>query len=102
MQDHEPPLDGIDSRSLMIIGLFGIIVTYVLMVGVQVMFYRMEKADHLRKVVVPGCQDLKEARNGWQLKLNTYRWSDGGHQAAAIPIERAMGQVVGDLAANRR
>ena len=103
---HDEPtqgsLDGIDNRALAIIGLFGVVLTYVLMVGVQVLSYRMEKADFMRKVIRPGCQELKEARAGWQAELGRYRWVDSNHQAATLPIDRAMGQVVADLAAHRR
>ena len=106
---HEPTatppapasLDGIDNRSLVIIGLFGVILTYVLMVGVQVLSYRMEKADFMRKVVGPGCQDLKEARAGWHAQLDHYRWVDPQHQAAVLPIDQSMRQVVADLAGQR-
>ena len=94
--------DGIDSRALTIIGLFGIILTYVLMVGVQVLFYRMDRADHLRKVVKPGYQERIAVERDWAQTLGGYRWVDAGHKEATVPIDQAMADVVRELAAGRR
>ncbi len=96
-----PPGDGIDSRSLTIVGLFGVILTYVLMVGVQVLFYRMDKADHLRKVVKPGYQERIAIERDWAQTLGGYRWVDAGHKEATVPIDQAMNEVVRSLAAGR-
>ena len=89
--------DGIDSQTLTIIALFGAAVTFVLIVGVQVLFYRMQKTDFQHKVIEPGCADLKAAVTEQRTQLDQYKWVDRDKGRVMIPIERAMDLTVREL-----
>lgn len=89
--------DGIDSQTLTIIALFGAAVTFVLIIGVQVLFYRMQKADFQHKVIEAGCADLKAAVTEQHAQLDQYKWVDRDKGRVMIPIERAMDLTVREL-----
>lgn len=89
--------DDVDSQSLAIVGLFGAIAVFVLIVGVQVLFYRFEKSDMIKKVEAVGYADLQTMQNEHRTALSGYKWVDRQKETVAIPIERAMDLVVRDL-----
>ncbi len=89
--------DNVDSQSVAIIGIFGAVLAFVLIVGVQVLYYKMEKTDQEKKVVAPGWVSLKEMVVEQRAGIANYRWVDRDKDTVTIPIERAMELVVRDL-----
>jgi hypothetical protein len=100
MSDHstiDVEQDTIDTPSIVLVGIFAALVCFVLILGVQVLYYRMEATDEYKKVVLPGSTPLKEMVSEQQGSLGTYRWIDRNSDTVAIPIERAMQLTVHDL-----
>ena len=89
--------DNIDAQSVAIVGVFGAVIAFVLIVGVQVLYYRMERTDEYKKVVAPGSIGLKEMVAEQETSLNGYRWVDRDKDLVTIPIDRAMELTVHDL-----
>jgi hypothetical protein len=89
--------DDVDSQTVAIIGVFAAIVTFALIVGAQVLYYRMQKADEYRKVVAPGSTDLQNVVTEQRAAISTYHWVDKEKGVVAIPIERAMNLVLQQL-----
>lgn len=82
--------ENIDTQRIVVIGIFGAIVAFVLIIGVQVLYYRMEKADEFTKFV-----DVKPAeRVAYQAeqrgKITEYKYVDRATDRVKIPIDRAM------------
>ncbi|QGJ72047.1 Hypothetical protein PBC10988_37620 [Planctomycetales bacterium 10988] len=74
------------------IGLLSTILTFVIIVLVQVAYYNFEAIESERKKTgVPFSQDLIAAQ---QSKINQYGWLDKKAGKASIPIDRAMDLVV--------
>jgi hypothetical protein len=89
--------DNIDAQSVAIVGVFGAVIAFVLIVGVQVLYYRMERTDEYKKVVEPGSIGLKEMVAEQETSLNGYKWVDRDKDVVTIPIDRAMELTVHDL-----
>lgn len=94
--------ENVDTQSVAIVGIFGAIVTFVLILGVQVLYYRLMRTDYLKKVVAPGCAELHEMVSEQQGSIQSYKWADRSKQVVTIPIATAMDAVVEDLKATRR
>ena len=81
--------DDIDTQAVTVIGLVGAIITFALIVAVQVLYYRMTREDEERKNTHrprPVTTLLAEQR----ASLARYHWIDKDKGVVAIPIERAM------------
>lgn len=82
--------ENIDTQRIVAIGIFGAIAAFVLIIGGQVLYYRMEKADEMVKFV-----DVKPAaRVAYQAeqrgKISEYKYVDKATDRVKIPIARAM------------
>ena len=93
--------ENIDTQQIATVGLFGIIVTFVLICGAQVLYYRIEKSDEYSKFVAPGYAALKTLQTEQRQALADYKWVDRQKETVTIPIERAMDLVVRDLQAQK-
>lgn len=68
----------------------GTVLTFVIVVFLQAVFYRAETAEYERKVVNESPKKLRSVRAEQSAVLNDYRWVDRENGVVAIPIERAM------------
>src|SRR4051812_17895202 len=91
--------DDVDAQTVAVIGICGAIITFVLIVLVQVLYYRMERLDEEKKFVEPGSTEVQTLVAEQKASLNGYRWVDKGKGVVAIPIERAKELVVEGLRA---
>jgi hypothetical protein len=82
--------ENIDTQRVVLVGIFGALVAFILIVGVQVLFYRMEKADEYLKFVAVKPAERVAVQTEQLQQLRDYRWVDRTNGRAAIPIERAM------------
>lgn len=82
--------ENIDTQTLLVIGIVAVTVTFLTIVGLQVLWYRIEKAEaHSKFVDVrPAMKAQVQAQEREQ--LSNYRWTDRANGQVAIPIERAM------------
>ena len=51
--------DNIDAKTVAMMGICGAIIIFVVIVLLQVLFYRQSRADFVAKFVKPGWQELK-------------------------------------------
>ena len=79
-------------------GIVGAILVFVIIVGLQAMFYSMETAELERKVFNQPNQELEQLRAGQLERLHSYGWVDQNQGTVHIPIGRAMEIVSEELA----
>jgi hypothetical protein len=79
-----------DVPRIVYIGVLGVILTFVIIVALQVIFYRMEQTEIARKVARHGPEEVFRLQATQLEQLNNYRWVDRKTNTVAIPIERAM------------
>jgi len=93
--------DGGDPNAPMtvVIGIVGAILTFVVIIALQAVFYQVERAEQRRKVDVVQPEDLARFRAEQAELLHGYRWVDQSAGVVAIPVDRAMALVVRELAA---
>lgn len=83
-----------DSQAIVIVGLVGAILVFVLIVGLVALFHRAEDAEIERKVVAQVPEELDSLRARQLEILNGYRWIDPAKGIVGIPIDRAIGLLV--------
>lgn len=93
--------ENIDSQRLAVVGIFGALVIFVAIVGVQVLFYRLEKSDVLSKDTNKP-RDLAIVQTEQATSISTYRWVDRSTATVTLPIKRAMQLEVDRLAGVRQ
>ena len=99
MSDHDSSLlegqeDDPRSVSTVYVGLIGVALTIVIVVALQMLFYRTRDAEMLRKAGVGQTQQLEQTRALQQQQLEGYRWVDREAGVVAIPIDRAIELIV--------
>jgi hypothetical protein len=75
-------------------GVFSCIVTFALILAIQVAYYRVANAENERKVVSAVYTDSESILAAQDAKLVRYGWLSREEGRVAIPIERAMDLVV--------
>lgn len=82
--------ENIDTQRIVAIGIFGAILAFVLIVGGQVLYYRMEKADETIKFVDAKPAERMAYQAEQRTKISEYKYVDRATDRVKIPIERAM------------
>lgn len=93
MSEQEDP----KALSVLFVGLFGAVAVFLVVVLLQIVFYRMQEMETARKVVSMAPEELATLRAQQQARLNGYGWVDEGAGVARIPVERAMELVAEEL-----
>lgn len=86
--------DDPDVPASAVVGILGAILLFVIIVGLQALFYRMEDRELARKVYDAPYEDLQQLEADQLETLNSYGWIDQQQQTAHIPIGRAMELIV--------
>jgi hypothetical protein len=102
--------DDPNTSVLALIGVVGAILVFVLIVLLQGLFYRVERAETDRKTLGQAPEALTRVRAEQEENLGSYRWVNEKEGIVSIPIERAMelevremsGQEEGRLLEERR
>lgn len=82
------------SVTTVLVGAVGIILLAVVIILLQVLYYRTAEAERWRKVVSQQPEELRRVQAEQLDQLNSYRWVDEQGEVVAIPIERAMELLV--------
>jgi len=88
------------SGSTLIVGAVGVILLAVVIILLQVLFYRTSEAERWRKVVSQQPEELRRVQAEQLDQLNSYRWIDEQNGVVTIPIDRAMELVVREAQQN--
>lgn len=85
-----------------ILGLTGVILTAVIVLGLESLFYHVNANEHRRKVVEVASEELLRERAKQLQNVTTYRYVDAVKGTVAIPIDRAMELVRDELRGTSR
>jgi len=77
-----------------LVGAVGVILLAVIIILLQVLYYRTAEAERWRKVVLQQPEELRKVQNEHLDQLNSYRWIDESQGVVAIPIERAKERIL--------
>ena len=88
-----------DPKALSIIfgGLVGAVGVFLVVILLQIVFFRMQEMETAKKVVSMAPEELATMRAQQQANLNGYGWVDESAGVVRIPIERAMELTVQDI-----
>jgi hypothetical protein len=79
-----------------LIGIVGAILTFAIIVALQVLFHRVNNEEIAQKKAMPN-EDLVRIRTAQLEHLNSYRYLDQTAGRVAIPIDRAKELVLVEL-----
>jgi hypothetical protein len=82
------------SGTTLIVGAVGVILLAVVIILLQVLFYRTAEAERWRKVVSQQPEELRRLHAEQLEQINGYRWVDEPNGVVAIPVDRAMDLVI--------
>ena len=89
--------DGLNTPVIAVVGFVSVVLTFALIVAVQVLYYRMSAAETDRKVIAVRAEGADEKLAQQDAKLARYGWVDRAKGRVVVPVERAMELVVRDL-----
>jgi hypothetical protein len=81
------------------VGFLGALVTFVLILALQVLYYSAVNQETEQKVIQSPTTDSDTLLAEQAVKLTRYGWIDREKQQVTIPIDRAMQVVVNELSA---
>ena len=88
----------VDVPRLALVGLLGAIGTATVVVALQVVYYRYEAGRERSERYIEPPRKLEALREAQGTRLTDYGVIDGEKGIVAIPINRAMGLVIDELA----
>lgn len=93
---QQGPDDAVDPKvsTTLVVGALGVILTVVIILALQVLFYRTAQREYVAKVVEVGSEKLERTEAEQRALLEGYRWVDRDNGVVALPIERAMELVI--------
>ena len=80
-----------------LVGILGSILLFVIIVGLQALFYKMQEDELRLKVYSQPYEELRSLDAKQLEELNSYGWVDQQAGITQIPIDRAMDLTVRDL-----
>ena len=89
--------DGLNTPVIAVVGFVSAVLTFALIVAVQVLYYQVSAAETDRKVIAVRAEEADDMLAQQEAKLARYGWVDRAKRRIAVPVERAMELVVRDL-----
>jgi len=86
--------DDLNTPLIVTIGVLFVVLTFVLIILLQVYFFKAQAKEHVRKVIEPKSAELSGYLADQATELHSYRWIDREQGTVGIPIERAMALIV--------
>ena len=99
-QEQFERYDTIDTPKIAVVGFVSAIVTFVVIVAAQALFFAADNAEEMRKNVLTADLEVEQAVAKQESRLASYRWVDAQAGVVAIPIDEAMQRVVAEHQAN--
>ena len=88
--------DTINTPKIVVVGFISAIVTFVVILAAQAVFFATDYAETQRKIAAETPTPLTEGLTQQQNRLSGYGWVDPAKGVVNIPIENAMRLVVED------
>ncbi len=79
-----------------VVGLVGAVLLFVVIVGLQALFYSMQRKEMAKKVTSQPYQALQQLDADQLERLNSYGWVNQAKGVVHIPIDRAMEMVASE------
>jgi len=86
-----------NAKTVAFVGIVGAVGVFLVVILLQIVFYRMQEMETARKVLDAGPQELAQIEAQQGAQLTGYAWVDEDNGVARIPIERAMELTVTSL-----
>ena len=86
--------DDVNTQNMTVIGLCGAVGTFVIIIGLQVLYYEYESHEFARKSVAVAQVGPESILNEQRTRLASYGWIDRDQQLVSVPIEDAMLMVL--------
>jgi len=86
--------DEMNTPLIITIGVLFVVLTFVLIILLQVYFYKAQAKEYADKVIEPKSAELSVHLANQAAELHNYRWIDQKKGVVGIPIERAMELIV--------
>jgi len=100
MQNHEP-IDGLNTPALVTAGFVAAIGTFVLIVGLQVLYLNYDAAQTKAALSRPENTSSASLLAEQRSKINRYGWLDRQNDIVAVPIDLAIQITARELSADR-
>ncbi len=94
-------VDDVDTPMIALVGITGSVLLFVLIVALLAWFNWSEQKELRQKVVEPANQKIQQLDAKQLESINIYRVVDAKKGLIAVPIDRAMGLVLKDIATSR-
>jgi hypothetical protein len=85
------------ATTVLFVGIVSVAAVFLIVVMLQVVFYRMQEREVARKSLDHAPEELAQLRASQQAELHSYGWIDEAGGVAQIPIERAMALTVEEI-----
>jgi hypothetical protein len=82
--------DDVSTQNITVMGICAAVGTFVIIIGLQSMYYRFESQEYQRKVVTAPTVGPDSLLNDQRSRLNAYGWIDRERRLVGIPIDDAM------------
>lgn len=89
--------DGVNTPMVAVVGFLGSVITFGIIVLLIVVYYNSEEGERARKGYGTPPSDYRKLVSNQDGQLADYRLLDSENKIVAIPIKRAMAQVVDRL-----
>jgi hypothetical protein len=89
----------LNTPMIALVGFLGMLMTYIVIVALQVLYYTSANRRDERMIVNVPTTASNSLLAEQEVKLTRYGWINRDEQQVAVPIERAMELVVGELSA---
>ncbi|UCC29385.1 MAG: hypothetical protein JSU86_14430 [Phycisphaerales bacterium] len=89
-------------QKVALFGVIGAIAVFVIIVGLQALFYNLETAEREAKLYVGAPRELGRLRAEQLEELYSYRWIDQPQGIVGIPIDTAMELIVRESTGTER
>ncbi len=86
-----------NAKTVAFVGIAGAVSVFLVVILLQIVFYRMQENETAHKVLSAGPQELAQLEAQQGALLTGYAWVDESAGIARIPIERAMELTVHSL-----
>jgi hypothetical protein len=89
----------LNTPMIALVGLLGALVTFVVIVALQVLYYTAANSHNQRNVIQAPTTESDSLVAEQEVKLTRFGWINRDKKQVAIPIDRAMELVVRELSA---
>ncbi|MGD0089542.1 MAG: hypothetical protein ABSE73_06440 [Planctomycetota bacterium] len=84
----------VDAPKLAVTGILTALAFFLLIIGFEALYYRLERAETEAKLGTEAPLQLRQVEAQQYGQLHSYRWVDAQKKSVAIPIERAIELLV--------